>query len=453
MLDEVENTIKELDNQKENEEDIKLTQLNEEKADLSNKSSLEERISEKISTKETKSIMSDKKEEPSSDSESEESSKKSEKSYDSEKSEEKIENVIDYKNLKGLNLKDVKNKENNSNFYEKRITEKKMQEKKLELIRKKNEDEAKSLTKIQINAESKKIMDKKQGFVKPIYQRAKEIEETKKIKIDTLKKTQDEKKAKKEEEVVKSKLFDSKKQYDEKEFSNWRNHTLEWESKKKLKIHNQKDELKKQEVEIHSKYYHPNINKKSDKSKNENENISVHEKLYNMKDDRQNKLMQKIVESFPDFKPKINKKYPNYFKKNLENNHIQSTNESTPSKTKTNYNSNNSNNINNDINHNYKTVNLGYPKSERQKGKNTSMIENDFVNPLIILSEDEEIEEIKESDDIIKQYKQALETTNDIIKKESRDNFINSDKDDKNNDKINKYSHKLAGIVNNLTKS
>ena len=462
MLDEVENTNQVLDVQTENEVAIQITHIKEEINEFSKKSSLEDRISEKISSKETKSHVSDKKEDPSSDSESEESVKKSEKSSasgESENNQENPENLVDYKNLKGLNSKnEVKNKENQSNFYEKKVSEKKVKEKKLELHRKKIEDEARNRTKPQINAESKKIMDKKQGFVKPIYQRAKEIEETKKNKIDSLKRTQEEKNAKKEEEVFKSKILSNNKQFDEKVFLNWRNKTLEWETKLKQKIHNQKDDLLKQEVEKHSKYYRPNIDKKSEnihKSKNENENISVHDKLYNMKDDKQNKLMQKIVDSFPEFKPKINKKYPNYFQKNKENNNNvnQVTNEKTPSKTtkKAKFNSIDiSTKL--DVTNNYNTVNICFPKSERQKGKNASLINYDVVNSLTIDSE-EENEEINECDDIIKQYKLALEMTEDVRKNETINNFNTNDKnnyDNRNTEKINKYSQKLAGIANNI---
>jgi len=69
----------------------------------------------------------------------------------------------------------------------------------------------------------------------------------------------------------------------------------------------------KQTYEIESKYHHPNINKKSEMiNKSKHENISVHEKLYNMKDEKQNKLMQKIIDTLPDFKPTINKKMPKF---------------------------------------------------------------------------------------------------------------------------------------------
>jgi len=47
-------------------------------------------------------------------------------------------------------------------------------------------------------------------------------------------------------------------------------------------------------------------------NKSKHENISVHEKLYNMKDEKQNKLMQKIIDTLPDFKPTINKKMPKF---------------------------------------------------------------------------------------------------------------------------------------------
>ena len=109
-------------------------------------------------------------------------------------------------------------------------------------------------------------MEKKQGFVKPIYQRAKEVEESKKNKIQKIKKNIEEKKAKiDEDDMQKSKFHKKNKQhhYNETEFSEWRNNQLNWETQKNKKIQDCKENFQKQQLETVSKFYHPVIDKNS----------------------------------------------------------------------------------------------------------------------------------------------------------------------------------------------
>ena len=265
-------------------------------------------------------------------------------------------------------------------------------------------------------------MDKKQGFVKPIYQRAKEIEETKKIKIDTLKKTVDDKKAKLEEEVQKSKIFNTNKQYDEKEFNKWRQNTIEWENKKKQKIVTEKEKINRQKDEEISKYHIPNL--ENNKYYHSKVDTGVHDKLYNLKDEKHHKLMEKMIESIPTFKPTINKKVPKYIQQKKKENSISGSQISTSS-----YNTNTptvnskSNSIDfNEVVGNYNSVskterkNIDFGLSKKALNFNTY---NDFDH---IEEEEEEPEPVVYQEEIIHQYKEALEISSKINMKETLKN-------------------------------
>lgn len=381
-----------------------------------NKQPAEEVNGEKVSSKEIESQSGnkDKQTSESEESESEESIEKVKQDHNSSFESDRMEphdSVIDYKNLKGV-YKNSQKAGNQNNFYEKRINEKKEKEKKLEIIRKKKEAEAKNMAKPMINPESKKIMEKKQGYVKPIYERAKEIEETKKSKIETIKKTVNEKKEKEEEEVFKSKIINSNKHYDDKEFSKWRANTLEWNNKKQQKIENEKEKkIKQQEVEM-SKYYKPNIHKtENNKSKVE---TNVHEKLYNLKDEKQKKLMQKIIESIPEFKPTINKKMPKFMQRKIE----------TPSKKNSNINSTYQTNIakssikSSDIGFNEVVGNYNSVSNSERKKRYHAQSMDYYTEQYTIESEnessgyeDDKPEPVIVQEEIINQYKEALEMT------------------------------------------
>ena len=381
------------------------------------KKSMNGKANNQISSKES---LSENKDDNTSESESDESCDQEEEENDNGNNSIEFEennpqgSAIDYKNLKGIEPKNKKKAINPYNFYEKKITEKREKEKKLENLRKKMDTEVKkTMTKPLINPESKKIMEKKQGIVKPIYERAKEIEDTKKTKIETIKKTVTDKKIKEEDEVMKSKILNSSKMYDEKEFSRWQSQNTEWQNKKIQKIENEKErKIKLQEEEI-SKYYQPNIHK-SEFSKSKME-TNIYDKLYNLKDEKKEKLMQKIIESIPEFKPSINKKLPKFIQNKKENplpklNNINSIIQNNISKTPR---------KSTDLPYNNLICNEKAICNTDRLKRNHALSMNYYTANNVIYSENEESEDEQsqckgEQDEIINQYKQALEKTNKI---------------------------------------
>jgi len=284
-------------------------------------------------------------------------------------------------------------------------------------------------------------MEKKHGFVKPIYQRAKEVEETKKTHLETMKKTVDDKKAKKEEEMIKARI--QYKNYNEKDFNDWRNHTLEWDNKKKKKIENKREDKMKHESEAQSKFFHPNVDKKSETiQSNKNISMNVHDKLYTTKDEKEKRLMQKIIESLPQFKPTINKKLPKY----LQNKDIHYQTKKTQTETKTNTKKHSPIDSGKhmktgscpekDVHSNYNTV----------SGFTTVVSNKKTADVICTVDSDEDDEDIFDYDglmkdeNVINQYKEALKLDQNDI-----ENF-----DEKDQEKINKYSQKLASIISNI---
>jgi hypothetical protein len=280
------------------------------------------------------------------------------------------------------------------------------------LIRKKKEIEAKLISKPTIDPGSKKIMDKKQGFVKPIYQRAKEIEDTKKTKVENLKKTAEEKKAKLEEESMKSVILNNNKHFDKNEFSKWRQNTLEWQNKKNQKIESEKEKMVRQQEEELSKYHIPNIHK--NEAYRSKMDTGVHDKLYSMKDDKHKKIMQKMIETLPEFKPTINKRLPKYIQKKKENS--ESTNISL------NYNTNTPKVTSKTKPLAFNEVMGNVSKTESKKVTSALAYHYNTANNTINSEEEPEDEEIEleelelpsVQDEIISQYKQALEMASKI---------------------------------------
>jgi hypothetical protein len=373
----------------------------------------------KIKDVSQKESLSENKDDQTSESDSDESSENEKEnsvnnSIEFEQNNNPQVSAIDYKNLIGIEPKSNKKSFKPSNFYEKKITEKKEKEKKLEVLRKKMDSEVKkTMTKPLINPESKKIMEKKQGFVKPIYERAKEIEDTKKTKIETIKKTVIDKKVKEEEEVMKSKILITNKPYDEKEFSKWMNQTTEWQNKKILKIETEKERRLKQEEEQISKYYQPNIDKKEmTKSKME---TNIYDKLYSLKDEKKEKMMQKILESIPDFKPQINKKVPKFIQNKKElpltkinnfNNITQNNVSKTPRK---------SSELPNNYLYGSEKMVCNTDRIKRCHALSMNYYsENNTILSENEASDDEVPKHIGGQDEIINQYKQALEITKKI---------------------------------------
>ena len=378
------------------------------KESLQTKTISHEKLSDKILRK--LEFHSDDKVEHSLDGESDDYGKNQKKhsnnssSFDSDDCVENQEIVE--KNLKNLDkINDNKKSIDGAKFYEKKLKEKKETTKKLEILRKKAEIEAIARAKPLIDSGSKKIMEK-HGFIKPIYERAKEIEVSKKNKIENIKKTTDEKIAKIEEENLKSRTINSNKQFDEKEFEKWRANKLEWENNKKLKIESKKEIIIKQKNDERSTFYHPNINKKKDMIINKKINSGVHNKLYSMRNVKDEKLMQKIIESIPEFKPIINKKLPFYLKKSLQNENIKEV-----YKTQTHRNNTRNNQYN--FNEVYASCNP-ICLSERKENNGLNFIN---LQKCENISEDEFFKDddpIQIENDIINQYKTALEMSSKI---------------------------------------
>ncbi len=398
-------------------------------------SNVEGVVYEKSSTKESNKDYSD--DNNPSDEESDKSEKDSESSHECDCDMSHGEDEEHNYKVAYTETNNMRKKIPNSNFYEKQMNNKRENEKKNEIIRKRKEEEAKNRAKPVINETSKRMMEKKQGYVKPIFQRAKEIEESKKNKIENLKKGIEEKKAKKEEEeqVLKKKNKKKNKEYNEKDFEEWRINQLKWETEKKKKIEVIKEQNQKNQLDTISKFYHPSIDKKSEtlahKSKflkgSEN-GRNIFEKLYNQNEERQKKLIQKTLESLPDFRPHINKKIPNFMKNRPNSSFkynsdftfpettVSSTTKNLPPITyvtlQTNYNTETLSSQNT-------TSNICQSeKTQKTRGMNNSTIET-YNNPIIMSnsegeeSDDEKvpmITEIENHEDVVSKYKQALET-------------------------------------------
>lgn len=400
---------------------------------------IENAIYEKSSTKESNKDYSE--DSNSSDGKSEKSDKDSESSHEcncdmSHGEDEEHNYNVTYTETNN----NMKKKIPNSNFYEKQINNKRENEKKNEILRKRKEEEARNRAKPIINESSKKMMEKKQGFVKPIFERAKEIEESKKNKLENLKKGIEEKKLKKEEEeIVKMKNKKKNKEYNEKDFEEWRINQLRWETEKKKKIENIKEQNQKNQLDTLSKFYHPSIDKNSEtlafkskvlKGTKGNENAkNVFDKLYSQNEERQKKLIQKTLESLPDFRPHINKKVPNFMKNrpksSVKNNYDFLSTDSKIASTTKNINTITYVTLTTNANTETKTINntiSNIPQSEKtqkSRGMNNSTIET-YNNPIIMSNSEDEsdeeklpvITEVEVHEDVVTKYRQALENAN-----------------------------------------
>lgn len=236
-------------------------------------------------------------------------------------------NLFEEKNNKNNKVKTSTNK----SFYERKIDAIQNKEKKLEKLRNmKNEEELKhSKIKPKMNKVSQKIMEKKKKETKPIHERVNEIVDKKYIKIDRMKQIYLD-----IENSQCSKII-SNTNFDEKKFEEWLNRQMKWEIIKKNKLENAKMENERLETSMMRSMYHPTIDRKSEmlaKSKvlNSEQSIknkeeTIYDKLYNMKDDKYNRMVKRLVDSIPSFTPTINRHIPNYFNKNhITNNQVSS---------------------------------------------------------------------------------------------------------------------------------
>ena len=319
----------------------------------------------------------------------------------------------------------IQKKTQNKDFY-KQINEGilRKEEKLVTLRNKKIEDEINLFkNRPKINKFSQKINEKNFLESKPIQNRAQEIVDKKYLKIDKLKQIY------REIEDTECSKITSNTQYNEKKFEKWLNKQSKWESNKKSKINSTKEENERLETENMKSMYHPNIIKKpetlikskiltnnisikgknlaSDSRKNKN---SIHNKLYNLRDDKYNRIVQKIVENTLTFTPTININLPNFNKAKQYKNYNNKKYETQNNKKYLNNRKNQYNSVQNSrkklgiINEENLKENENYD-SAKNKGLNTSIV-NSYYNPLNDLNSDEGEEE---ESDIISRYRKASE--------------------------------------------
>ena len=213
---------------------------------------------------------------------------------------------------------------------------------------------------------------------------------------------------------------------------------MKWELEKKSKIITVKEENERLETSINRCMYHPSIDKNKEilvtKSKilnsensSKKSDESVYEKLYNLRDEKYNKLVKRLIESIPDFTPTINKNMPTYLNKNK--NDTKSTNfsrynrnskkEIDIKKNRQHFKSveerdifhviyeENNENEENDKNGNYE---ISY-KKHKNSGINTS-INNNYDNPLKENESDNQDHDL----DLIAKYRKALQTNDTNIR-------------------------------------
>ena len=301
----------------------------------------------------------------------------------------------------------------NKDFYRKTKEGLLKKEKKLETLRnkKKEEDLSHFKNRPKINKLSQKINEKNLLETKPIQTRTQEIVEKKYLKIDKLKQIY------REIEEMECSQITSRTNFNEKKFEEWLNKQSKWESKKKSKIVSTKKETERLETENMKSMYHPTIDKKSEKlikskvlasnSSYKNKEL-IYDKLYNLKDDKYNKIVQKLVDNIPTFTPIINKRLPNFNKAKQYKNYNNQKIEPNSNSLKTRYNSVEIRN-NFDIIYEENDRNEGNYNSVKNQGVNTSM--NSYYNPLNDYNSD--IGE-EEEPDLISRYRKALVINNNI---------------------------------------
>ena len=371
----------------------------------------------------------------------------------------------DYKDLfdeENESHKKTKNSVNKS-FFERKLEAEKRKEQKLETLRNKKKDEEikHSKMKPKMNKLSQKIMEKKKLEIKPIHQRVNEIVDKKYLKIERLKQLY--------RDIENSECSRYSTQFHEKKFEEWINKQMKWELEKKSKINTVKEENEKLETSIMRCMYHPSIDKNSEvlvtrskilnsehSSKKMDE--SVYEKLYNLKDDKYNKLVKRLVDSIPDFTPTINKNIPSFLINNQKNKKttnftrfIRNSNQETNiNRHRQHFNSvddrakidviyeENNDNDNTLRKYNYgstksKNINTSYGHEDKRRVMNSSMM-NSFHNPL--KENEEDYEEDKEEDDeeeLIAKYRKALhgdDTIKIITRKDVKKKIAVIKKDD-----------------------
>jgi len=135
-------------------------------------------------------------------------------------------------------------------------------------------------------------------------------------------------KKKQEEEKLQKTQVISYPKYNKDKFNEWTKKNSNWKKNKNEKINSLKTENEFVESQYLKSLHHPSIDKKSEylvKSKDLNRDFvePVHERLYNIKDDKYSKIERKVAESIPSFSPYLfdskyspESKYKRYFRNN-----------------------------------------------------------------------------------------------------------------------------------------
>ena len=177
-------------------------------------------------------------------------------------------------------------------------------------LQKLNEEMTILTSKIKKPINTEKIIKEKLKDTKPIYERIKEIVETKKNKIETLQKNVIQKQKKDEEERKRQEVKSNN--FDEEKFSHWVETNHHWNDTKCSKIVRIKKAIKKNEEETLKSFHHPKIDKVSEDIVNKSRDKSsdkVFERLYqtaNFYKKRINKLKR---EQTPNFEPTLNRTF------------------------------------------------------------------------------------------------------------------------------------------------
>ena len=199
------------------------------------------------------------------------------------------------------NSPDIKIHRKGGDIYTREMEYQRKKELKLEQIRKKEMEEEMSELQYRpkINNVSKKMVKNKT----PIYKRLREIEAEKNNKLEKIK-----------ENITKNnpenKTNKNKQKFSEEDFKKWLISNENWNVKKIIKLNNMKNEAKTEEKMKDESYFHPKINKFSEKLfkiNNELSSVPVSDRLcYKKEFNEENSHRKKKL----TFVPKINKYYP-----------------------------------------------------------------------------------------------------------------------------------------------
>ena len=202
------------------------------------------------------------------------------------------------------NSPDIKIHRKGGDIYTREMEYQRKKELKLEQIRKKEMEEEMSELQYRpkINNVSKKMVKNKT----PIYKRLREIEAEKNNKLEKIK-----------ENITKNnpenKTNKNKQKFSEEDFKKWLISNENWNVKKIIKLNNMKNEAKTEEKMKDESYFHPKINKFSEKLfkiNNELSSVPVSDRLCYKKEFNEENSHRKKNNEKLTFVPKINKYYP-----------------------------------------------------------------------------------------------------------------------------------------------